>query len=60
MVDRFATIGLAKWEVDEAIKAKTTAYNRACREHKKLVDKKARQEETKTTRKSRKNSLNKQ
>ena len=31
MVDRLATVGLAKWEVEKVIEAKTTAFNRACR-----------------------------
>ena len=35
MVERLATVGLAKWEVDKTIEAKTTAFNRALREHKK-------------------------
>ena len=35
MIERFKTVGLSKKEADEAIKARTTAYNRACREFKK-------------------------
>ena len=35
MIERFKTVGLTKKEADEAIKARTTAFNRACREFKK-------------------------
>ena len=35
MVERFKTVGLTQKEADEAIKARTTAFNRACREFKK-------------------------
>ena len=62
MVDRLATVGLDKWEVDKAIEAKTTAYNRACREYKKKITeyKKKAEEGTKRGKNSRKNSLPKQ
>ena len=60
MVDRFATIGMTKGEVDDVIKARNTAYNRACREHKKLLDTKANYMKPNSLRKGRKNSLNKQ
>ena len=60
MVERFASIGLAKWEVDKAIENKRTAYNRACREFKKQVEKKKKNEEQKLTKRTvRKNSLTK-
>ena len=55
MVERLSTVGLARWEVDKAIEAKTTAFNRACREHKKLTV-----EPKKQTTKTRKNSFKKQ
>ena len=58
MVDRFATIGLEKWEVDKVIEAKTTAYNKACREHKKSVtESKRKSEPSKSGKSTRKNSL---
>ena len=38
MVDRFATVGLQRWDVDKTIEAKTTAYNKACREYKLLMN----------------------
>ena len=62
MVDRLATVGLERWEVDKAIEAKTTAFNRACREHKKRVTefKKKSDEANKKAKSSRKNSLVKQ
>jgi hypothetical protein len=55
MVERLATVGLAKWEVDKAIEAKTTAYNRACREFKKNSN----QVDSKAARVTRKNSFRK-
>ena len=62
MVDRLATVGLDKWEVDKAIEAKTTAYNRACREYKKKITeyKKKAEDGNKRGKNSRKNSLPKQ
>ena len=58
MVDRFATVGLQRWEVDKTIEAKTTAYNKACREHKLLMTKyKKRTEINKVGKNTRKNSL---
>ena len=58
MVERLASVGLAKWEVDKAIEAKTTAFNRACREHKKLSTELKKKTDPKQATKSRKNSLN--
>ena len=58
MVERLASVGLAKWEVDKAIEAKTTAFNRACREHKKLTTELKKKTDPKQTMKTRKNSLN--
>ena len=62
MVERLATVGLNKWEVDKAIEAKTTAFNRACREHKKKITeyKKKTDETIKKGKNTRKNSLWKQ
>ena len=58
MVDRFATVGLQRWEVDKTIEAKTTAYNKACREHKKLViEYKKKADSNKAGKNTRKNSL---
>ena len=60
MVERFASIGLAKWEVDKAIENKRTAFNRACREYKKLAEKKKKSEDQKQTKRAvRKNSITK-
>ena len=55
MVDKLASVGLAKWEVDKAIEAKTTAFNRACREFKKTV----KAQDPKTTRRAGRNSTGK-
>ena len=57
MVERFASIGLAKWETDKAIEQKRTAYNRACREYKKAVEKKKKTDDPKQKRAGRKTSL---
>jgi hypothetical protein len=58
MVDRFATVGLQRWEVDKTIEAKNTAYNKACREHKKLMTEyKKKRESTKVGKTTRRNSL---
>jgi hypothetical protein len=59
MVERFASIGLAKWETDKAIENKRTAYNRACREFKKMCEKKKKSDESKSKRLVRKNSIQK-
>ena len=60
MVERFITVGLSKKEVDETIKARTTAYNRACREHKKLLMEKKKQEGAKAATRIRRGSIKKQ
>ena len=58
MVDRFATVGLERWEVDKAIDAKTTAYNKACREHKKqITENKKKADNYKAGKNTRKNSI---
>ena len=58
MVERLASVGLARWEVDKAIEAKTTAFNRACREHKKHLTELKKKADPKQTMKTRKNSMN--
>ena len=60
MVDRLATVGLDKWEVDKAIEAKTTKYNRACREHKKKISERKKADDLKKGKTTRRNSINKQ
>ena len=56
MVERFASIGLERWETDLAIKNKRTAFSRACREYKKQ---KMSEESKQTKRQGRKNSISK-
>ena len=60
MVDHLATVGLSKWEVDKAIKVKTTAYNQACREFKNQQDNNKKQAKPTSSRVTRKNSFQKQ
>ena len=64
MGDRFTTVGLAKLEVDKAIEAKMTAFNRACREYKKKITEFKKKNHdpnaNKKTKSIRKNSFNKQ
>ena len=60
MVERFITVGLSKKEVDETIKTRTTAYNRACREHKKQLMEKKKQEGAKAATRFRRGSIKKQ
>ena len=60
MLDRFKTVGISKSEADEAIKIRTTAYNKACREHKKRMIEKRKQNNLKAGANTRRNSLNKQ
>ena len=60
MVERLASVGLARWEVDKAIEAKTTAFNRACREFKKTNEGKKTHTDPKNTRVTRKNSFKNQ
>ena len=59
MVERFATIRLTRAETDKAIENKRTSFNRACREFKKVIEKKRKSEENKTKRTVRRNSLQK-
>ena len=60
MLDRFKTVGISKGEADEATKIRTTAYNKACREHKKRMIEKRKQNNQKAGANTRRNSLNKQ
>ena len=60
MIDRFKTVGLSKTEADEAIKNRTTAYNKACREHKKKMIERKKQEAQKNQTRGRRGSLKKQ
>ena len=46
MIDKFKSVGISKGEADEAIKNRTTMYNRACREHKKRMAEKKKQANT--------------
>ena len=58
MVDRFATIGLKRPDVDKVLEARRTAFNKAQREFK-IAERKKKAEESKANKKPRKNSLNK-
>ena len=60
MIDRFNTVGISRTEADEAIKNRTTAYNRACREYKKMMTEKRKQTGNKQPPRSRRGSLKKQ
>ena len=57
MIDRFNTVGISRTEADEAIKNRTTAYNRACREYKKMMTEKRKQTGNKQPPRSRRGSL---
>ena len=57
MIDRFNTVGISRTEADEAIKNRTTAYNRACREYKKMMTEKKKQTGNKQPPRSRRGSL---
>ena len=58
MVDRFATVGMERWEVDKVIEAKMTVFNKACREHKKsITELKKKADLNKVGKNTRKNSL---
>ena len=58
MVDRFATVGMKRWEVDKVIETKTTAFNKACREHKKsITELKKKADINKVGKYTRKNSM---
>ena len=58
MVDRFATVGMERWEVDKVIEAKTTVFNKACREHNKsITELKKKADINKVGKYTRKNSM---
>ena len=57
MINKFESVGISKGEADEAIKNRTTMYNRACREHKKRMAEKKKQEGQKTGANTRRNSI---
>ena len=56
MVDRFATIGLKRSDLDKVLESRRTAFNKAQREFK-VAERKKKAEEAKSTKKPRKNSL---
>ena len=58
MVDRFATIGLKRPDVDKVLESRRTAFNKAQREFK-IAERKRKSEEAKLNKKPRKNSLTK-
>ena len=60
MLDRFKNAGLSQVEADEAIKTRTTSYNRACREYKKKQTEKKKQASGKSSNQSRRGSFKKQ
>ena len=60
MIDRFKTVGISRREAEEAIKSRTTTYNRACREYKKMMTEKKKQDGNKQTPRARRGSLKKQ
>lgn len=57
MVERFASIGLERWEIDKAIEANQLAFNRACHEHRNAMEKRTKSEEPKIKRAAQRNSL---
>ena len=56
MIEKFNAAGLSTAEADEAIKTRTTAYNKACREHKKKIIEKRKLDGQKGRRHSLKNN----
>ena len=60
LIDKFKTVGLSQTEADEAIKTRTTAYNKACREHKKKLIEKKKQDAQKNQTRGRRGSIKKQ
>jgi hypothetical protein len=60
MMDMFKTVGLSQSEADEAIKARTLSYNRACREFRKKQTEKKKQTGGRVYSQARRNSLKKQ
>ena len=60
MMDMFKTVGLSQSEADEAIKARTLSFNRACREFRKKQTEKKKQAGGRVYSQARRNSLKKQ
>ena len=58
MVDRFATIGLKRPDVNKVLESRCTAFNKAHREFK-IAERKRKSDEAKLNKKPRKNSLTK-
>ena len=56
MVERMATCGFSRADLDKILEAKRTAFNKATREYR-IQGKKKQTEENKTIRKTRKNSI---
>jgi hypothetical protein len=56
MVERMATCGFTRPDLDKILEAKRTAFNKATREYR-IQGKKKQTEENKTVRKTRKNSI---
>ena len=56
MVDRFATIGLKRTDLDKVLESRRTAFNKAVRKFE-LAERKKKTEEAKQTKKPRKNSI---
>ena len=57
MLDRFKTVGISKGVADAAIKIRTTAYNKACPEHKKRITERKKQDNQKAGANTRRNSF---
>ena len=56
MVDRFATIGLKRSDLDKVLEPRRTAYNKAVRKFE-LAERKKKTEEARLNKKPRKNSI---
>ena len=56
MVDRFATIGLKRPDLDKVLESRRTAFNKALREYK-VAERKKKADELKANKKPRKNSI---
>ena len=59
MVERMATCGFSRTDLDKILETKRTSFNKATREFR-VREKKRQSDETKSTRKTRKNSFSKQ
>ena len=56
MVDRFATIGLKRGDLDKVLESRRTAFNKAVRKFE-VAERKRKTEETKLIKKTRKASI---